>query len=156
MGSRPAFRSLNFPEPAACGKPGRDTRLSWIKLLEEVIALVVDDNEGGKILNLDFPDRFHAKLWVFQKLDSFDAVLREPCRRAADRAKIKSAVFRAGNAHLRRAVAFGNHYQRAARGLELIHIGIHAPCCGRPERARGVAFWRFRRACIIDGMILEI
>src|SRR3954451_3977378 len=36
-----------------------------IELLEEVVALVVDDDEGGKVLDLDAPDRLHAELGIF-------------------------------------------------------------------------------------------
>src|SRR5438876_4224045 len=41
---------------------------------EEVIALVVDDNEGRKIDDLDAPDRLHAELGIFDQLDLLDAV----------------------------------------------------------------------------------
>src|SRR3954469_4648472 len=71
----------------------RDTkRLSQIQLLEEVIALVVDDDEGGKILHLDFAHRLHAELGILYRLDLLDAVFGKVRRRAADRGEIKAAV----------------------------------------------------------------
>src|ERR1700712_3137678 len=110
-----------------------------IQLLEEIIALVVDDDEGRKILDLDAPDRFHAEFGIFHHLDLLDAVLGKVRRRTADRAEIESAVLLAGLAHRDRAVAFGDHYHRAAGGLELVNERIHSPRGGRSERAGGVA-----------------
>src|SRR5205823_2175697 len=76
---------------------------SEVQLLEEVIALVVDHDEGRKILDLDAPDRLHAELGIFQHLDLFDAVLRQVGRGAADRAEIEAAVLRTGLPHSGRA-----------------------------------------------------
>ena len=61
------------------------------KLREEVVALVVDDDEGREIDHLDTPDRFHAELGIFDDLDLLDAILGEARGRAADRAKIEAA-----------------------------------------------------------------
>src|ERR1700704_1621166 len=55
-----------------------------IQFLEEVIALVVDDDEGREILDLDAPDRFHAEFGIFHHLDLLDAVLGEVCRSNGD------------------------------------------------------------------------
>src|SRR5437763_1399921 len=63
---------------------------------EKVVALVVDDDEGGEIGDLDAPDRLHAQLLVFEQLDLFDAVLGEPRCRPADRAEIEATVLPAG------------------------------------------------------------
>src|SRR6478736_8638215 len=67
---------------------------------EEVVALVVDDDEGGEVLDLDLPDRLHAELGVLHHLDRPDAVLREPRGRATDRAQVEAAVLVAGVGHL--------------------------------------------------------
>src|SRR5450631_1944578 len=83
-----------------------------IQLLEKIIALVVDDDEGRKILDFDAPDRFHAELGIFLHLDFLDAVLGQIRRRTADGGQIKSAVLLAGVAHLRRAVALGERDHR--------------------------------------------
>ena len=63
-----------------------------IQFLEEVIALVVDDDEGGEVLDLDPPDRFHAEFGIFQHFDLLDAVLRQARGGAADGAEIKAAM----------------------------------------------------------------
>src|SRR6267142_2715513 len=106
-----------------------------IQFLEEIIALVVDDDEGREILDLDAPDRFHAEFGIFHHLDLLDAVLGEVGRRTADRAEIKAAVLLAGLAHRDRAITLRHHHHRAARRLELVDEGIHPPCGGRSERA---------------------
>src|SRR5260370_10762040 len=72
----------------------------------EVVALVVDHDEGREIDDLDAPDRFHPELGIFDEFDLADAILGEPRRRPADRAEIKSAVLLAGVAHFGTAVAF--------------------------------------------------
>src|SRR5258707_4473483 len=97
-----------------------------IQFLEEIIALVVDDDEGRKILDLDAPDRFHAEFGIFHHLDLLYAVLCEVCRGPPDRAEIEAAVLLASLAHRDRAVALFDHHHRAARRLELIDAGIHA------------------------------
>ena len=51
------------------------------KGIKEVIALIVDDDEGGEILDFNFPDRFHAELFVFNDFNFGDAVLRQTCGR---------------------------------------------------------------------------
>src|SRR5580700_11833131 len=90
-----------------------------VQLLEKIVALVVDDDEGRKILDLDPPHGLHPELGIFVDLDLFDAVLRQARRGAADRAEIEAAMPRAGLAHLGRAVALGEHHHRPARRLEL-------------------------------------
>src|SRR5262249_11518235 len=100
--------------------------LPQIQRFEEVVALVVDDDEGREVYHLDAPDRFHAELGIFDALDFFDAVLRKVCGRAADRGEIEAAVLFAGLAHARRAIALGEHHQRAAGGLEFGDERIHA------------------------------
>src|SRR5262245_46670212 len=95
-------------------------RLAEVQLLEEVVALVVDDDEGGEILHLDAPDRLHAELGIFLDLDLLDAVLGEVRRGAADRGEIEAAVLLARLANRGRAVALGDRDHRAARRLEVV------------------------------------
>ena len=59
---------------------------------EEVVALVVDDDEGGEVLDLDLPDRLHAELGVLEHLDLADAVLGQAGGGAADGAEVEAAV----------------------------------------------------------------
>ena len=49
-------------------------RLAEIK---EIIALIIHHDEGWKILDFDFTDGFHAKLWIFQNFDFFDRFKRQ-------------------------------------------------------------------------------
>src|SRR4051812_13837329 len=71
----------------------RVRQLTQIQLLEEVVALVVDDDERREVNDLDAPDRFHAELGIFEHLDLVDAVLGEIRRGTADRAEIEAAIF---------------------------------------------------------------
>src|SRR5262249_60555796 len=56
---------------------------------EKVVAFVVDDDERRKIDDIDLPDCLHTELGVLEDLHLLDAVLREPRRRARDRAEVK-------------------------------------------------------------------
>src|SRR3954470_11978688 len=114
----PSFRSSNHSIIASSLTIlPNEARLSQIQFLEEIIALVVDDDEGRKIHDLDAPDRFHAELGIFHHLDLLDAVLGEIGRSTPDRAQVKSAMLLAGLAHRDRAVALGDHHHRSAGGL---------------------------------------
>src|SRR5258708_39965657 len=94
---------------------------SQIQLLEEVVALVVDDDEGGEILDLHAPDRFHAAFGIFHHLDLLDAVLGEVCRGSPDRAQIEAAMLLSGLAPRDRAVALRHHHHRSPPRLVLIY-----------------------------------
>src|SRR6202044_3599295 len=48
------------------------------RVLEEVVALVVDDEERGEVTHLDLPHRLHAQLGVLQDFHVGDAVLGQP------------------------------------------------------------------------------
>src|SRR3990170_8213518 len=63
---------------------------------EEVVALVVDHDEGGEVQDLDPKDRLHAELGVGQDLDLGDVVPAHPRALAPDRAQIEAAVLLAG------------------------------------------------------------
>src|SRR6476661_10697006 len=144
----PTFRSSNHSTMVLS--------LPQIQFLEEVVALVVDDDEGRKILDLDAPDRFHAELGIFDHLDLLDAVFGEVRRRTADRAEIEAAMLLAGLAHRDRAVALGHHHHRSPGRLELIDKGIHPSRGGRPERAGRIALRRLGGTGVIHRMVLEI
>src|ERR1043166_3631471 len=131
----PSFRSSNHSIIASSLTIlPNEARLSEIQFLEEIVALVVDDDEGREIHDLDAPDRFHAEFGIFDHLDLLDAVLGEVRRRTADRTEIEAAMLLAGFAHRDCAIALGEHHHRTAGGLELIDKGIHPPCRGRTER----------------------
>src|SRR5580765_983804 len=123
---------------------------------EEVVALVVDDDEGREVLDLDLPDRLHAELGVLQHLDALDAVLRQPGCRAADRAEVEAAVCTARVGDLLAPVALGEHDHRAAGCLELVDVGVHPPGRRRAERAGGHAGRGLGRAGVVDRVVLQV
>src|SRR6478736_5238355 len=100
----------------------RSRRASNLELAEEVVALVVDDDEGREVLDLDPPDRLHAELGVLQHLDLADAVLREPSGWAADRPEIKASVLLAGLGDGRGPVSLRDHHHRPTGCLELVDV----------------------------------
>ena len=53
-------------------------------LLEEVVALVVNEDECGEVLNLDFPNSFHSEFGIFNAFDALDVLLRKDGSRSAD------------------------------------------------------------------------
>ena len=55
-----------------------------------------------------------------------------------------------------RAVALGQHHHRAARGLELLDVGVHPAGRGRAERAGGVALGRLGRAGVVDRVVPQV
>ena len=77
-----------------------------IELFEKIIALVVHEDEGGEILDGDFPDGFHAELREGDDFLGLDVVLGKQCGGAAGGAEIEAAVFVAGIRDCLRAVAF--------------------------------------------------
>jgi hypothetical protein len=58
----------------------------------EIVALVVDQNEGREVLDRDLIDRLHPELGIGHDLLAGDVVLGQPGGRAADRAKVESSV----------------------------------------------------------------
>ena len=124
--------------------------------LEEIIALVVNEDKGGEILDPDLPDGLHSELGIFHALDGLDVVLGEDGGRATDGAEIESAVLLAGVGHHLGAVALRYHHHRAAMVLETVHVGIHTVCGGRAHGAAGIAGGSLRGARVIDGMVLEV
>src|SRR6266702_2253973 len=101
----PSFRSSNHSIiTSSLTILPNEASLSQIQFLEEIIALVVDDDEGREIHDFDAPDRFHAEFGIFHHLDLLDAVLGEVCRSPADRAEIEAAMLLAGFAYHCRAI----------------------------------------------------
>ena len=60
------------------------SRTAWLNLLEEVIALVINEDKCREVLNLDFPDSLHTEFGVLDALNALDVVLREDSSRATD------------------------------------------------------------------------
>src|SRR6266699_1691620 len=101
MPNRPGLR-CNLPQVGAGfnqwggasggGAYGQQGGLRGGDVGEEVVALVVDDDEGGEVADLDTPDRLHPELGVLEHLDPGDALFRQLGRRAADGAQVEAAM----------------------------------------------------------------
>lgn len=55
-----------------------------LQLLEEVVAFVIDENEGWEVLNLNLPNGFHSEFGVLNALNALNVVLSENGCWAAD------------------------------------------------------------------------
>ena len=101
-----------------------------LELLEEVVALVIDEDECRKVLDGNLPDGFHSEFRILNALNALDATLGENGCHAADGAEIEASVLLAGIGNLLAAVAFRYHDEAAAVCLELIDIRVHSACSG--------------------------
>mmetsp|Transcript_85111 Transcript_85111/g.260059 ORF Transcript_85111/g.260059 Transcript_85111/m.260059 type:complete len:304 (-) Transcript_85111:861-1772(-) len=127
-----------------------------LPFLEEVVALVVDDDEGRKILDVDLPHRLHAQLWEVQYFDLFDAVAGQHCGGPADGAQVEAPMFLARGCHLLAAVPLGKHHHAAAVRLERVDVRVHAPRRCRAETPAGHARRGLRGARVINGVVLDV
>ena len=64
-----------------------------LELFEEVITLVINEDEGREVDNLNLPDGFHSDLRELNTLDALDGVHGEHSSRTADASEIESAMF---------------------------------------------------------------
>jgi len=71
-----------------------------LQLLEEVVALVVNEDECREVFHTDFPYGFHAEFRIFHTFDALDVFLCEKSSRTTDRAKIETAMLLASVGHL--------------------------------------------------------
>jgi hypothetical protein len=69
--------------------------------------LVVDDDEGGDVLDFDLPDGLHTEFSKLQDFDFFDAVLGKSRRRTTDGPEVEAAVLFASFSHRATAIALG-------------------------------------------------
>ena len=92
------------------------------KLLEEVVALVIHEDECWEVLNLDLPDSLHSELWVLYALDALDVVLSEDRCRTTDRTEVESAVLLASVSHALCTVTLCEHDHAAAVALEEVNV----------------------------------
>ena len=106
-------------------------RCPRLQLLEEVVALVIHEDEGREVLNGNFPDSLHTKLWVLYALDALDAALRENGGNTTDGTEVEAAVLLAGIGNYLATVTLGNHHEASAVILELVNVWVHTVGCGR-------------------------
>ena len=114
MAAQPLERALESLQQAVDDRVGlgvgaRRVRAEQQLVGEEVIAFVIHEDEGGEDLHGDFPDGFHAELFVFEYLETDDVVLSKKRRRATCRGEIETAVLVIGVGDLLGAVSFGEH-----------------------------------------------
>src|SRR5690348_1516046 len=96
----PIGNALRCERDVAWTVCGDGSLSAQVEFLEEIVALVIDDDEGGEVLDLDAPDRLHTKLWIFHHFDLLDAVLGQIGRRSTNRGEIEAAMLLAGFAYL--------------------------------------------------------
>ena len=60
------------------------TRTAWLNLLEEVIALIINEDECREVLYFNLPDSLHTELGILNALDALDIVLCKDSCRATD------------------------------------------------------------------------
>ena len=92
------------------------------KLLEEVVALVIHEDECREVLYLDLPDSLHSEFRILYTLNALDIVLSEDCCRTTDRTEIESAVLLAGISHALSAVTLSEHDHATAVALEEVNV----------------------------------
>jgi len=67
-------------------------RLPRFQGLEEVVALVVNEDECGEVLDLNLPNCLHAKLRILYAFDALDRTLREYSSNTTDGAEIETTM----------------------------------------------------------------
>ena len=125
-------------------------------MLEEIIALIVDEDEGGEILDFNLPDSLHTEFGILEEFYLLDRILSEDGSGATDRTEVETAMLKASVSDLLRAVALSYHNHSTTCGLELIDVWVHTTGSRRAERTGGEAFRFLGGACVIDGVIFEI
>ena len=125
-------------------------------MLEEIIALIVDEDEGGEILDFNLPDSLHSEFGILEEFDLLDRILSEYGSGATDRTEVETAMLMASVSDLLRAVALSDHNHSTTGGLELIDVWVHTTGSSRAERTGGEAFRFLGGAGVIDGVIFEI
>ena len=93
LGADPcASRKYRCPERSGAGLGDDDgAGLSLAAdLVEEVVALVVDDDERREVDDVDLPHRLHAELGVLEHVDVLDVVEGQPCGGTADRSEVEA------------------------------------------------------------------
>ena len=132
------------------------TDRTLVDLLEEVVAFVIDEDEGGEVFDFDFPDGFHAEFGEVEDFLGDDVLFGEEGGGSPCGAEVEAAVFLAGVGDHLGAVAFGEHDHGGTVGLEEVNIGIHASSGGGAEGAGGHALWCLGGAGVVDGVVFEV
>ena len=79
---------------------------------EEVVAFVIDDNDGREVDDLDFANGFHAELFEVDEFDGLNIFFGEKSGGSTNGAEVEATMLAAGFGDLGRAVAFCKHDHR--------------------------------------------
>ena len=67
-------------------------RTARLDLLEEVVALVINEDEGREVFYFNLPYGLHAEFGILNALNALDVVLSEDCGWSTNGAQIKAAM----------------------------------------------------------------
>ena len=79
--------------------------------LKEVITLIIDQDEGGEVLNINLPDSLHAEFGILYALDALNAALRQNGSDTTDRAQIEAAILLTCLCDDIGTITLGNHHE---------------------------------------------
>ena len=69
-------------------------------MLEEVIALIINEDECWEVFYADLPYSFHTQFWIFYTFDALDVLLSKEGCRTTDRTKIEATMLLASICYL--------------------------------------------------------
>ena len=92
------------------------------KICEEVVTLVINDDKGGEVLNINLTHSLHTKLGEVNNLHALDRALCQYCCGTTDRAEVEASISLASVCNGLRAVTLRNHHHRATSLLEEVNI----------------------------------
>ena len=101
------------------------TACPGLQLLEKVVSLVVNKDEGREVLDGNLPDCLHTQFGILNAFDARYAALRQHCRHASDGSQIETAVLLTSVGNGLRTVSLGNHHQGAAVCLKFVNVWVH-------------------------------
>ena len=125
---RSVLKYVTEDEPKPSPQIARYTSL--LDGLEEVVALVVDQDKRRKINHINLPDSFHTKLGILDAFDALDVVLSKDGSRTTDGTEVETAMFVASIGNTLSTISFGKHDKASAIGLEKIYVRVHTAGSG--------------------------
>ena len=64
----------------------------WFESLEEIVALIINEDECREILNFNLPYSLHTQLGVFYAFDALDRALLEHCSYTSDGTEVETTM----------------------------------------------------------------
>ena len=124
--------------------------------IEEVVSLVIDEEEGGEVDDIDLPDGFHSELGVLQALHLPDVFFGQNGGGSSDGPEIESSVLLAGVGDLLGSVSLRQRDHGAALGHERPHVGVHAAGGRGAEGSRSHALRGLGGSRVVDDVVLHV